>query len=232
MWNVYWGDVPQNFGDVLTGPLLKHYGVPYIHTNKYEYGNLFVIGSIARLATRSIVLGSGIIRQGEELDKFNKYRFVRGPLTRQRILEVGGTCPELYCDAALLLPRIQPPVEKKHKVGFVPHYENQDLNTMEIANVNGWKFINVVNKDPLEVARQISSCEKIVATSLHGIIAAHSYGIPAKHLTLGKKLFGDGSKFQDYYASVGLKDDGEFRVPEQLPDLDKVESIIKEYANV
>lgn len=228
---VYWGDVPNNFGDVLTGPLLKHYGVPFIHTNNHEMGNMFVIGSIARLAKRATVLGSGIIRKTEQLDPNNTYYFVRGPLTRQRVLDCGGECPEIYGDAALLLPRFCPPVEKKHKIGFVPHYENQDISTMNMARAEGWHFIDVVNNNPLRVAKEISSCDKIVATSLHGIIAAHAYGIPAKHITKGKKLHGDGSKFKDYYASVGLDDDGEFRVPHIDQDnLDLIESMIKRLA--
>jgi len=60
-----------------------------------------------------------------------------------------------------------------------------------------------LNADPLEVARQIASCTKIVSSSLHGIIAAHAYGIPAAWVQFSDKLSGDGIKFADHFASVG-----------------------------
>lgn len=234
---VYWGDVPYNFGDILTSNILSHYGYKYSHTNVHERANFFSTGSIARLAKKSLVLGSGIIRSGEDLDPTNTWEFVRGPLTRDRVIECGGTCPEIYADPALLLPKFCPSVEKKHKVGFVPHYHHQSLANQILASNLSWRWIDVVNTDPLVVAREISSCEKIVSTSLHGLIAAHAYGIPSCHLSLGGKLFGDGSKFKDFYASVELEhntysqDNLKFTLG-KVPDLDPVEKIFRKYANV
>ena len=153
------------------------------------------------------------------------------------MIECGGTCPEIYADPALLLPKFCPSVEKKHKVGFVPHYHHQSLANQILASNLDWRWIDVVNTDPLVVAREISSCEKIVSTSLHGLIAAHAYGIPSCHLSLGGKLFGDGSKFKDFYASVELEhntysqDNLKFTLG-KVPDLDPVEKIFRKYANV
>lgn len=239
MYSVYWGDVPQNFGDVLTANILKHYGYRYKHTNIPEQANFFSTGSIVRLAKNSVILGSGIIRDEENLDPNNVYEFVRGPLTRARVLACGGDCPEIYGDPALLLPRFCPPSPKKHAIGFVPHYSHRNKYTKQLAESNGWHYINLVNDDPLVPAKEISSCEKILSTSLHGIIGAHAYGIPAAHVTASKlkKLHGDGSKFADYYASVGLVhkkynwEEPEFTVG-NLPDLDKIETIFREYADV
>ena len=234
---VYWGDIPYNFGDILTSNILSHYGYKYYHTNVHESANFFSTGSIARLAKKSLILGSGIIRQGENLDPTNIWEFVRGPLTRKRVLECGGTCPEIYCDPALLLPKFCLPVEKKHKVGFVPHYQHKKLSNRIMARNNNWHWIDVVNADPLVVAREISSCEKIVSTSLHGLIAAHAYGIPSCHLLVGGKLHGDGSKFKDFYASVGLEhntytvDNLNYTLG-KVPDLDPIEKIFRKYANV
>ena len=233
----YWGDKPRNFGDVLNANLFRYYGIDYTHTNNSNKANLFAIGSVIRLAKKSVVLGSGIIKEGEKLDPENKYEFVRGPLTRQRILECGGECPEIYGDPALLLPKFCPPVEKDCEIGFVPHYVHKNPGKLA-AKENGWKYIDVVNHDPLEVARQISACEKIVSTSLHGIIAAHAYGIPAAHIRLAKvkDLHGDGSKFADYYASVNLlhrshsSNDPIFEVGD-IPDLTPIEIILDRYAD-
>jgi pyruvyltransferase len=233
----YWGDVPQNFGDVLTANILNHYGIEFKHTNNQYEGKYFATGSIIRLAKNgATILGSGCIRENEDLDRSNIYRFVRGPITRDRVLECGGECPEIYGDPALLLPRFCPPSEKQHKVGFIPHYSHRNKYTKQLAKTNGWYYIDLVDDDPLVPARKISSCETVMSTSLHGIIAAHAYGIPAAHVTTSNtcQLWGDGTKFLDYYASVGLThklygtDNPRFEVG-NLPDLDIIEGIFKEY---
>lgn len=230
------GKLIYNFGDILTAEILKHYGIKYKHTTNHRKATHFGIGSIVRLARNSTVLGSGIIRANEKLDFRNKYRFVRGPLTRKRVLQCGGTCPEIYGDPALLLPRFYPPVAKKHKIGFVPHYSHGIDRIKELAVQNNWHFINLNNINPLIPAQEISSCEKIISTSLHGIIAAHAYDIPAAHVTVSDTcdLLGDGSKFKDYYASVGLEHKlNDVGNPDylvgKLPDLDIIEGIFKEY---
>lgn len=195
----YWGDAPQNFGDVLTRNILNYFGIEFKHTNMADNANMFCTGSIARLATpNSTVIGSGIIRKNEDLNPTVKWKSVRGPLTRARVIECGGECPEVYGDPALLLPLFCEPSEKKHKIGLVPHY--QDYNKVK-EQYSNYHVINVVNKDPLKVAREISACEKIISSSLHGIIASHAYSIPAARVSFSK-LHGDGSKFEDYAASV------------------------------
>lgn len=197
----YWGDLPQNFGDVLTRHILNYFEVEFTHTNDYLDGNMFATGSIARLAQiGSTVIGSGMIRKNEQANPLVNWRSVRGPLTRENVIRCGGECPEIYGDPALLLPKFCKPSEKKHKVGLVPHY--QDYERVK-SQYSGYNVINVVNDDPLKVARDISSCEKIISSSLHGIIAAHAYGIPAARVTFSK-LHGDGSKFEDYCASVDV----------------------------
>ena len=245
-YKAYWGTEEDNFGDLLNKNVLDYCGVQYTHTDNPLDANLFCIGSVIRLAKNSVILGSGIIKglhggSPEKLDPNNTYEFVRGPRTRERVLACGGKCPPIYGDAALLAPRFVDPLPKKYKIGFVPHYIHKNKYTRDLAENKGWEFIDVSNKDPLAVVQKITQCNRIISTSLHGIIIAHAYGIPAAHLNVGdknfEKLYGENTKFIDYYESVNLKhknrdmDNLEYSVGE-LPDLDLIESIIRKYANV
>jgi len=199
---VKWWREPENFGDVLTPKLLEHFNIKYEYVDDVNRAEAIVIGSIARLALAGQkVYGSGCIRKNETLNPKVIWKFVRGPLTRQQVLDNGGSCPEIYGDAALLLPDFCPAEEKKYKIGVVPHYSDYGIIKHCYPE---YKVIDVVG-DPIRVAKEISSCEYIISSSLHGIIAAHAYGIPAAWVKWGK-LWGDDTKFYDYFASVGIDD--------------------------
>ena len=121
--------------------------------------------------------------------------------------------------------------EKEHEVGLIPHYEHMMVLGSKRDQYN---VIDVVNDNPLEVAREITKCEKVISSSLHGIICAHAYGIPAAYIVTGKKLHGDGSKFIDYFASVGLEvqpstiDNPIYTLPKVMPNVEPVLEIFGE----
>ena len=67
-----------------------------------------------------------------------------------------------------------------------------------------------------EVIDEILKCNKIVSSSLHGIVLAEAYGIPAKWEKYSDDVLGNGFKFRDYLSGTGrtLKDvdeDGFFK---------------------
>jgi hypothetical protein len=140
--------------------------------------------------------------QFENLCSDAQWKFVRGPFTRSRIIDCGGECPEIYGDPALLLALMCDESKKEFDVGIVPHYV--DYNYVK-ETYPDYKVINVKNLDPLETAREITKCRSIISSSLHGIICAHAYNIPAAWVPFSNKLKGDGIKFQDHYSSVNLK---------------------------
>lgn len=200
MYNVWWVKNDKNFGDLLTPLILEYFDIPYKFTSK-DQANILCVGSIARHARdNTVVLGSGMINsRKEKLNPNADWRFVRGPYTRQRVIDCGGTCPEIYGDAAMLLPLICPPKEKEYEIGIVPHFV--DYNNVK-ENYPNYNVINVVNENPLEVAKEISKCKKIISSSLHGIIAAHAYGIPAAWVKFSNNVKGDDVKFYDYFEGV------------------------------
>ncbi len=200
---VKWWIEPQNFGDVLTPFLLDHFGIKYDYVDGVENADALCIGSIARLALpNQKVFGSGVIRREEKAEPLADWKFVRGPLTRKNVLKHGGSCPEIYGDPALLLPDLCPAkIEPRNTVAIVPHYEHKDY---AVSLYPDQKIIDVVEKDATKVAYEISGYDKIISSSLHGIIAAHAYGIPAAWVQFPRKLHGDGIKFIDYFQSVGI----------------------------
>lgn len=194
---VWWArsPAPGNFGDILTPFILNYFGVgcEYQHIRTAE---ALCIGSIARFARDGVkVIGSGVIDSSDKLNPNAEYLFVRGPITGRMVREAGGHCPDIYGDPAMLLPKVFKRDTDPHKaVGIVAHYV--DLPLVESP-------INPL-RSPIRVLRDIWACDKIISSSLHGIIAAHAYGIPAAWVKFSDKLHGDDVKFHDYAQSVGL----------------------------
>lgn len=199
---------PGNFGDILSPYIVeKVTGKPprFVPRN----AGLLAIGSIVKFATeRSHVWGSGTARAGEQLSSGAVYHAVRGPLTRKVVLQSGGKCPPVYGDPGLLLPRFYSPrVSKKHRLGLVRHISHESFNRLG----EGVRPISArrVGEDGVErFVDEILECEAILTTSLHGLIVAHAYGVPARWCTFsepGGALAGDGIKFEDYFKSVGMR---------------------------
>lgn len=70
--------------------------------------------------------------------------------------------------------------------------------------------------DDIEVIiRKVLACEYVISTSLHGLIIAHAYGIPALWYEYREvEWHGSDVKFFDYFSSVGITE----YVPFQMPD--------------
>jgi pyruvyltransferase len=212
MIKVYWHNKERNFGDMLSPIILKGLGIDCEFADKNIDGKLLAVGSIFYAARRNdIVWGSGLIadRPFDALPGM-KFLAVRGPLTRDRIF--GGDVPKVYGDPAILLPEIYTPkILPKREFGFVPHYV--DFDSPDLRR-NKERFIIDVRQDPFKTIDEICSCKLIVSSSLHGIIVAEAYGIPAVWIKLSDKLIGGSFKFNDYFIGSGR----EARSPDQIGD--------------
>jgi pyruvyltransferase len=200
MYNVWWMTEENNYGDLLTPYIFDHFGIPYCYAD-LDNADTICIGSIVKYATdNTLVLGSGLIKRKQKPNPNAIYKFVRGPLTRNRVIELGGTCPEIYGDAAFLLPLFWKECAKEHEVGIVPHIYNYD----EVKEKYPQYHIIDLTQDPKIVTQEITKCKRIISSSLHGLIVAHAYNIPAAWVKFSTKLVGDTIKFQDYYASINV----------------------------
>ena len=132
-------------------------------------------------------------------------RCVRGPLTREYLeTRLSLACPAQYGDPALLIPCVFPrsTKSKKRAVGLLPHYHDLPL------------FADVDHISPfapmLDVITYIVESELVVASSLHGLIVADAYGVPARWLHSDDlpSAKTDGTfKYRDYYLSTGREAD-------------------------
>ncbi|CTQ31918.1 polysaccharide pyruvyl transferase family protein [Jannaschia rubra] len=118
-------------------------------------------------------------------------------------MDLGIDWPAIYGDPALLMPLLFPMERRaRYDVGIVPHLVDAAEVPPSLSQMPGACVIDVT-APPLEVARRIADCRRIVSTSLHGIIIAHAYGIPATRLILSGRIRGHGVKYRDYIEAFG-----------------------------
>ena len=212
-----WGKVVhRNWGDDINCFLLKALTgkkISYLYVsslaNRLRKDNFLVIGSTITMLTNShtIIWGAGVIDSSQPLPaKPKKVLAVRGPLSRQYLLERGIACPPVYGDPAMLMKYYyKPNVCKKYQLGVIPHYD--DFSHPAIQNLQKEKEVLIIKmegyKDWLEVVNQICSCEYIASSSLHGLIMAETYDIPNLWIELYGKLLGGHFKFHDFFLSIG-----------------------------
>ncbi|WCE03144.1 polysaccharide pyruvyl transferase family protein [Pseudoxanthomonas sp. JBR18] len=165
---------------------------------------LLCVGSVLHFAEDgNVVWGSGI--NGKIPDSAHRYsqldiRAVRGPLTREYLQRRGLEVPEVYGDPALLTPRffekrlLMPETQRPYAI--VPHFNEPIEKYADYAD----KLISP-RIEPAAFVRQLLGAERIVSSSLHGVILAEAYGIPAVYLDWGNGE--DRFKYDDYYAGTG-----------------------------
>lgn len=199
----YWC-ISDNFGDKLTPWIvgrIRNESVAWVPP-EFDAEHYVVSGSVLNWANEhALVWGAGLASFNDTVNEGAKLYAVRGPLSRAKALAARAKCPAVYGDPALLLPKFHDkPQEKRHLIGYVPHYVDQ-FRVFE--RYQGEKIINIL--DSIEkVIDNIRSCQKIVSSALHGIVVAHAYGIPAAWVRWSDSIGGDSMKYQDYFMSVGL----------------------------
>lgn len=142
-------------------------------------------------------LGLWIIKRGRG---GGKCYLLRGPFSAKKFEEEGHKACKVYGDPALLLPLVYTPkMQKQYNVGIIPHLHDYNKIRNEYSN----ERVIYLNNSIEQIIDEICSCEYIISTSLHGVIVAHAYGVPAIWIKEGY-IYTDGIKFNDYFASVGI----------------------------
>jgi hypothetical protein len=202
----YWSS-KKNFGDLLGPTILNYFGIPYFYA-PIDLADAVSVGSILEKMPTSFdgaVLGSGFIQDGPPLSLPNAQIYgVRGNLTKDRVIDKNIN---FIGDPGLLINEIFN-IEKKNKydLGIIPHYSDKNNKDIEKAKSKiNFKFTIIdIESSPKEVITKISECENIISSSLHGIIASHSIGVPSSWIKFSNKLKGGSYKFKDYFSIYNI----------------------------
>lgn len=212
---IYMGDsFPYNLGDTLSEPIvewmLRKRGLKLDSAPSNGGGkrHLYALGSIISFGYQNCTIwGSGIVQPLSCIRKFFHssicrrldIRAVRGPLTRDLMLKLGHKCPEIYGDPALLMPLIYQPKNniKKNRLLIIPHISKEREYREKVGDSH---IGSMISNDYAALIDKICNSDKIISSSMHGIILAEAYGVPAIFLRdrTAKKDF----KYIDYYRST------------------------------
>ncbi|MFD0977930.1 polysaccharide pyruvyl transferase family protein [Salinimicrobium gaetbulicola] len=226
---VYWsshkhikGENWDNFGDALvpflvekiSGKKVSWHPLRSSKTNKVY----IVIGSILELVgTDNIVWGAGIIKSNAQIANANILA-VRGPISYSRVLASGIKMKKIWGDPALLLPYYFSASKKaqSNKTLVIPHYVDfEEAKNLLSANEN-LELVDLKKGNLEEIISEIAGARLILSSSLHGLIVAHAYGVPAIWVKFTDDLDGDDIKFNDYFLSVGIRLYKPFKFHERL----------------
>lgn len=199
----------NNFGDdlskVVVSLMLAARGMTLLDEAQTDR-QLLAIGSVLHFAKDgATVWGSGINGKiGEHRYGFTSLdvRAVRGPLTAEALRQRGTMCPDVFGDPALLLPKLcGARFLNKPRQGtiFVPNLNDQ-LAGVDYKAPEGVRVVSPMQSWNRCVA-EITSAELVLSTSLHGIVVAEAYGIPARMVRLSEHE--NTFKYRDYYLGTG-----------------------------
>ncbi len=205
----------DNFGDALAPWLVRHLSgqdVEYIPLDKTD-GPIphLVTGSIFKHSLkRGIVWGAGCAYE-EELDPSQiappsdtlQIIATRGTLSKKRV-EAAGHSPVTAGDPGLLLPRFYTPQEgSRCSVGIICSWV--DYLDVHVAYGSSVPVLNA--SSPIEeVIDTIASWDVVVASCLHGLVAAVAYDKPVVWAEFSDLMLGDGFKFRDFLSLFDVDD--------------------------
>ena len=232
----YWEE-SNNLGDTLS-PIIVEYMLKQqglsLTQNVSGKKHLYAVGSVLTAGIQdATVWGSGVLnaKLSYRLEKRKlDVRAVRGPVTRAILMDYGYDVPEVYGDPAIIMPEIYKavPLKNRKKYGLITHKDyilNEKYEENEIARSN------ICTDDYESFLDQLVSVDVVISSSLHGIILAEAYGVPA--ILLKPQV--DIVKYYDYYYSTGrinfpMADSIEqamLIVPVELPKLDTIKEKLK-----
>jgi len=194
----------NNFGDLL-GPLIVERMLAERSvdgSSATRHVRLLTVGSVLHLARdNDTVWGSGV--NGKELNRFTArhldVRAVRGPLTKNYLESRGISTPDVFGDPGLLVGELWP---RESLFSGRPHGTTIVMNLNDRVTGRDSRYLNP-RRPVSHCLSKIAESAFVTGTSLHAIVVAESFGIPARLLRSGTE---PDFKYRDYYLGTGRTD--------------------------
>lgn len=204
--HAFWWDGHPNFGDALTPWLLRHFAMTAF-LRPATTAAFVGVGSILEMLpeeSQASIWGSGLMYDAPRRFEHATALAVRGPLTRD-LVGLPGNIP--LGDPGLLVSRFRKRPVPSGAIAAVPHghhavwpsaYDQLTLRT----GVRRVRFDARVSS----VIDDISAASLVVSSSLHGLIVADAYGIPAVWaVPTDTNHHVADFKYTDYHAALGMR---------------------------
>lgn len=192
----------DNFGDLLGPEIVRALALKLgIDTSRGTRSTrLLAVGSIMKLARAGdVVWGAGT--NGKSVDTEGDYsgvdvRAVRGPLTAQWLRDRGARVPDVYGDPGLLASSLWPETGPR----IVTREYTVIPNIHDLALYRDHPNAISPRRSFTEIRARILASDLVIGSSLHAIVIAESYGIPARLIRSGTE---PPFKYEDYYRGSG-----------------------------
>lgn len=224
-----WYTGVTNIGDVLTPLLIEHFaGVKPVNVLRSRFNFEKIAQRLKREPSEEYVCVGSILGWGDFRDEVAciwgagfmtasarlRYRpkeifALRGKLTAKHIDRSWMKNGVAFGDPGLLISEVYTPNSLKSiddkKVAIVPHYKEKNVGR-RLAEQNARDFVFLdIQGDSKSFVEQLVNCSAVLSSSLHGIVLADAFEIPATWVDFGNPPAGQGFKFLDYFSAVNRK---------------------------
>jgi len=198
-------DGSRNFGDEIGLQILEKLGYDVEYTDDPKEADIFTTGSIISYINEhgkegAIVWGSGALEDDITDDFRERFKIaaVRGYLTGKRIDPINGLISAAKGDPALLAPLFWRPTNAlTWGLGIIRHHS--DTNEYPMADV-----VIDSTESVADIIDKLTRCSTIASSSLHGLILAYAYGIPAMRIPRNDIIGGDW-KYLDFLTTQQVR---------------------------
>lgn len=216
----------SNFGDGINKLFWEYLTKNKIYDDKTELHYITTGSVMCLINNKSIIFGTGFISKNADLGGNNfrstssikhviphKIIALRGPLSRQKMLDFNIECPENYGDPLILMPCLNNNYKniEDNIIGIIPHYidkNNKNYNTLKTNLENKGYNVKVIDievgTNHKKIIDEINNCKYIISSSLHGVIMGIVYKKKTIFIEFSDKVFGNGFKFEDFFKSVNI----------------------------
>jgi pyruvyltransferase len=195
---LYWHK-SSNFGDALSPWLVERItGEKPTFVSPNDGRPFIVTGSIFKGDIRGVVWGAGCAFE-REVENVNppgdlEIAAMRGKLSTEAVMNAGHS-PTAYGDPGFLLPCFYTPkVYPKVNVAIMCSWVDYDDVILKFPGV---PVINSMDHGIEGTVDRIFSCDLLLSSTLHGLVAGAAYGIPTRWVSFSDRMVGDGFKYRD-----------------------------------